>query len=428
MLREPVTGSTPSSGITLVVVLALLLPAGQSQADSVGYTDLVVPATRGQLDQAERDALEAVEADSPALPAARALLLADAQAGTDVARFCALSLSFLEIAPPRWKADAHLERARCLALEADYEGARAALVQAESSPEGFGGELGDERSLWLVELDARILSKLVALGAGESFDGEQVDEAEARWKLLAKLAAERGDNETRNRARRVSYDLSAYRTNPSKGYRFAASYLELLGGSVGSLLDVVGELPDAAGEDSGHPLDGLGPRGFQGVAWGSSPDSVRATRDKGPREASPKRLVYADQLAGIDCVAIYRFRAQGLDEGAYMVTEPYSSAGEAHADYRRLSSMLSTKYGASDESIEEVQWRGKPGEDPVRALGEGRVRFVRRWTFTRTLMRLRLDKEDGRYKLRIVYSRVQRKAKEEAPQEEDPADVDLDKL
>ncbi|MCP4870421.1 MAG: hypothetical protein GY898_17085 [Proteobacteria bacterium] len=394
---------------SLALFAGLLLAVAPARAGEGALVDLVPAASEGKLHSGERAVLEAVPDDDPAAPAAAALLLANAESRGDLDARCSAAEVLVRIAPPAWRADAHLEMARCLLLRDDPAAAAGALQAARSEPDGFRSP---EHALLAADLHARSLTLQFSDGlAAGNHDAATLTAAIAAWDAVASQADALKDVLVRNRANRLKGDLKGYDTHRERGYSYAATQTRDVGSGVGSLLDLVAETDatlaastpdDQPAESAVEGLDALGPRGFRELDWGVSPSKVKQSEKSKPEIDEPDRLVYRDRLLGKSCGVVFRFRRERLVEGAYVITEGYRRADDAREGFEELEALLEQKYGESGD-IDEVVWKGPEGSSSLRGLSEGEASFQARWTFERTVISVVLDNDRARYRLRVVY-------------------------
>ncbi len=393
----------------LLLVVALACPPPAAAQESLEA--LVELAEQGRLQARELEILDDVPDDDPAAAAARALVLTDAWSRRDVDRYCPAAERLVALAPAPQQADSRLELARCLILRDDLGAALAAIDDARSQPDGFGGASGPTRGLLAADLGARLLTFEVSERAARGQpDRTATERAMAAWVAVASLADAAGDVVVRNRARRLEGDLSAHRSFPDRPYAYPRAELEKLGEGVGDLLSLasgVSTTADATSPEEAtvEELADLGPRGFRDAEWGASPDQVRALEKRRPLTDDGDRLAFEGRLLGREAASVYRFRRDRLHEGAWIITERYDRTGDARDDYEELRVLLRDKYGDLDDIAEEV-WSGDGEGGELRALSEGRLTLRSRWSFERTVITLQLSRSDGRFKLRVIYEQA----------------------
>ena len=139
-------------------------------------------------------------------------------------------------------------------------------------------------------------------------------------------------------------------------------------------------------------------RGFRGVAWGATPEEVRAAEKLPLHHDLEHEIAYWNfEFAGVEAGLVYAFEAGRLVEARYVSRHATDDPAEDLADYESFRATLDEHFGT--HVVEEWVWadgeaRGAP-EDPLRALTSGAAKLVSSWRIEGSRLELLIAGSDG---------------------------------
>lgn len=151
--------------------------------------------------------------------------------------------------------------------------------------------------------------------------------------------------------------------------------------------------------------------GFRGVRWGSSADAIRSTESLpfNREELSGKHrkfLGYEGQLAGMSVEVGYGLYDNVLVDGIYMIKERHINPNDYIADFERLKTLLTNKYG--NPTLAKMTWKNEllkdqPGLYGI-AVGSGHLIFGALWQTPESQIFLVLQGDNFQPELTLLYS------------------------
>ena len=148
---------------------------------------------------------------------------------------------------------------------------------------------------------------------------------------------------------------------------------------------------------------------FRNARWGMSHEEVMASEDMSPTSNRTEVITYRGDFDGMMALIGYNFENEKLVRAGYLMMDSYEDPNYFIDDFERIKQKLIAKYGKP--TSDQLLWKeGEAVEDDTSKFGEevcsGKLFYLTTWETAKTLIKLRLDGQDGKCQLGIQFESI----------------------